>query len=436
MSVLETTAKFPSNINIPGSEQNENLKDLLSYGTFIQDIKNFKRAGTRTGDEFNYLDAPAHLYFKILFYFYNGDIDNPGVQEYSGGLLSPTWNYIGNNTDYYNYNSAWAYLKMNNENERAEKLERFVNLLSNINIYSPWYFQSIEGLDQALTRIPPDTGEFKFDERKKITIKCLVDSYDNRIGTLLDLYRDVVWSWMMKREVIPSNLRKFDMGIYIFSSPIFNIHDYNKNYAKIGDNSGYITSYKYLEFHNCEIDYNSSVAGYQTLDNTIGSEPIYNLNIYYDDCYEKRYNEYMLRNIGDIILYDVAETTVNNDGSNNDILIKSEAQVPNMDAYNESMERTFYYNDKGLLEGALNEVVGWAKDKVRDIVMPLYLGNIYGFSLKSAISDVNNLMKGKVFATVDAASGFVNKNLSPKTKKLNLSEIKNIFKKNSARNNI
>lgn len=414
--------------------QGEQVKNLLSYGTYIQDLKNFKRAGTRTGDEFNYLDTPGHLFFKILFYFHNGDIDNPGDRELSGGLLSPTWNFIGESTDYYNYNSAWSYLKMNNENERAEKLEKFVNLLSNINTYSPWYFQSIEGLDQALTRTGPDTGEMKFEERRKLTVKCLIDSHDNRIGTLMDLYRDMVWSWLMKREVIPSNLRKFDMGIYIFSSPVYNIHDAKGKYANIGDgSSGYITSYKYLEFHNCEFDYNSVAAGYQTLDNTIGTDPLYNINIYYDDCYETRYNEFMMRKIGDMIMYDVAAAMTNADGSTMGNM-ESIAQFDDKNKSDEVLSRIFYYDSGGLLNSAVNEVVGWAKDSVKDVLMPLYLGNIYNFSLRSAMFDVNNLMSGKVFATVSAAKDFVNKNSKQSTQ--SLTKIQNIFKKNSAISNI
>ncbi len=413
---------------------NGQVNNELSYANYLKIMKDFKKAGTKHGNDFNYLDTPTHLYFKILFYFHNGDIDNPGKIDRSGGLLSPTWNYINAETDYYNHNSAWAYLKMNNENERADKLEQFVNLLSNINMYSPWYFQSIDGIDSARNRTAPETKEFNLSERKKITINCLKDSYDDRIGTLLDLYREVTWSWLMKREVIPSNLRKFDMGIYVFSSPISNIHDFNEKFAAIGDSSGYITSYKYLEFHNCEFNYNSSSTGLISLDNASGVAPEYKIDIYYDDCYEMRYNEYMTKHIGDVILYDIAANSVNSDGSNNDILVKSEAQPFNQSKYDEAMERTFYY-DKGMLENAVSEVVGFAKDKVRDFITPLYLGNIYGFSLKSAIHDVDNLMKGKVFATVGAAKDFVDKNMKHKSPD-KLKKISNIYKKNSARSNV
>jgi hypothetical protein len=169
--------------------------------------------------------------------------------------------------DYYNYNSAWAYLKMNDENERAEKLEHFITLLSNINSHSPWYFTAVSGLDAAQERKPAVDGKMDVGEVKRLQIKCLPDAVDDRIGTLLSLYRDIVWSWSMKKEIIPVNLRKFDMAIYIFEAPMHFIH----NETDIIDGvSGFKPSYKMLEFHNCEFDYNSIKSGYSEITNQTG----------------------------------------------------------------------------------------------------------------------------------------------------------------------
>jgi hypothetical protein len=119
---------------------------------------------------------------------------------------------------------------------------------------------------------------------------------------------------MMKREVLPSNLRKFDMGIYIFSDPIFPMHMYDTetkegsskiHWASFGGNGGpERTSYKYIEFHNCEIDYGSGRTGLSTLKNSEGVAPEYTIDIYFDDCYETRYNEFLDRGFGDMIALD------------------------------------------------------------------------------------------------------------------------------------
>ena len=49
--------------------------DPLSYATILMDRNNFRKSGTRSGSEFNYFDTPRQTYFKILFYFCNGDAD-------------------------------------------------------------------------------------------------------------------------------------------------------------------------------------------------------------------------------------------------------------------------------------------------------------------------------------------------------------------------
>ena len=333
------------NVLTEGLYKQEHIYDALSYGTFLDDVAKFKAAGGRVSDDFNAFDVPSMKYFKIFFYFINGDNNNNGTIGASSGLLAPTWQIPDlTDDDYWRYTSAWSYLKINDDNERAELLEQFVNLLSNISTFSPWYFQSVEGLSDALKRTVMTSEKFAIEpERRKITIKCLPDAYDNRIGTLLDLYRTIAYSYQLKKEILPANLRKFDMGIYLFESPIKNMHgavsvsagndksddetDENGekkdkeadkgssgNFARIGSNNkqgtalaanNYITSYKYFEFHNCEIDYNSSSSAWGEVSNgQEGYAPTYSITINYDDCYESSYNEFLMRTMGDIITID------------------------------------------------------------------------------------------------------------------------------------
>jgi hypothetical protein len=208
-------------------------ESILSYAQFLKDIKNFKSSGTESGEDtskdFNLLDTPAQKYFKILFYF--GSMpENDTDSNHLSGLLAPTWEVFNkrNNAEfaqsmnplqYYDFNSAWSYLMLNDELERAEKLEQFVTLLSDINTYSPWYFTSIGGINEALERKAAEDGKIDMNDRKKLSIKCLPDAFDNRITTLLELYRDITWSWVQKKEIIPANLRKFNMAVYIFEAP-------------------------------------------------------------------------------------------------------------------------------------------------------------------------------------------------------------------------
>jgi len=297
-------------------------KFFYSYTDFIRDRINFKRVDTSGPNRF---DNPAALYYKIVFYFSDENgllgINNVTVNNtdasvkaavnvtapFNGGVEDPSSakNNIFRNT-------AYNYLLLNDEIERAEYLKRFLMLLSDISADSPWYFQEIGGLDAALERKVFSDGELKIEDKpRQITIKCLNDSYDNRIGTLLDLYRAACFSYQNKKEIVPANLRKFNMGILVFNAPI------RGKGGKSGDPNNlilipdsqvnfYIPSCKLIELRNCEFDYNSAKSAFGTLNTTQEVfSPEYTITINFDDCYESRYNEIAQMVVTDFINIDI-----------------------------------------------------------------------------------------------------------------------------------
>jgi hypothetical protein len=509
------------------ADKYSDLANPLSYCTIINSRRQFIRSGTRLGDDFNYYDNPVRIYFKILFYFNNSDVENGNSNT---GLLAPTWlestlasdwSTVSNSTyfesnyfsldekptqilsgqlpqspqekseseattetatagvepvikeKYWMFDSAYSYLMNNNEKERAMLLRQFVELLSNISSRSPWYFQEITGLDEALKRqLPPSA------EPKKINIKCLKDSVDNRIGTLMDLYRSVVWSWQKKCEIVPANLRKFDMGIFLFSAPIKPLHKIRgaegDEYAVIHTpNSGYMTSYKYIEFHNCEFDYNSATTGYSNLKNTDGIEPEYTISITFDDCYEQRYNEFSFRNIGDMIAWDALESNAKMDGFRsknwNDIgngtgvdvttqkklsqeilnanakdILRVDSNIINgryaqyvlqkmkekqvlnqnntddgivtkflkktADKYTKQVNNKIDSAVKSALNTASKEVTGYVAKTLNSKLTRAFMGNINSLSLDKLADQITGLKSGRIFETVSAIKEYTEKN--------------------------
>lgn len=447
------------------------MSELLSYRNILKDIKNFKRSGTvytEKSSEFNMFDTPSHKYFKILFYF--GSVPEMAATEPGSGLLAPTWELFksvninpqdtnSSENNYYNYNSAWSYLKLNNEEERAEKLEHFVTLLSDINSNSPWYFSSIGGMDAALERKSVEDGKIDFTETKKLSITCLPDAFDNRISTLLDLYRDITWSWVHKKEIIPANLRKFDMAVYIFESAVNNMHNDNDI---IGSENEYKVSYKMVEFHDCEINYNSIKTGFSEMSNEAGFSPKYTIEISYNDCYEISYNDMMMRKIGDIILTDLLNSTT-------DVYYDSKPQSDIEKFRNEFNNRMWAYYDKenkeqdkitryfgninnrkgnavedikeqqkteyntGFLMNAVGQVAGHLKADVKSFFNRAILGNIHTYSLTRIGDQVNELMQGNLIKTGMTVSQYIK---NSKQRKLKQEQpVGNIFK-NSLANNI
>ena len=396
------------------------MNNLLSYATFLKDLNNFKSSGTRKGTEYNYFDTTSTSFFKIMFYFYNEDSDN---SNNGGGLLTPTW--LMNSSDRYEYNSAWSYLNMNDEEERADILKDFIKLLSNINSESPWYFKEITGVDEAFNR---SINVIKFEENKKISIKCLPDPFDQRIEMLLSMYREIVWSWVNKREIIPSNLRKFDMAIYIWESPIYAI---TSNSVLNDNTSDHTASYKLLEFHNCEIDYNSIKTGYSVLNNEIGFQKEFTIDISYDDCYEKTYNSIMMKSIGDIILTDLY-SNIDHEYSNN-INVDDFLMDENL---SEAENRSLYWNDvdmdlstsllrgtklpqhkgskeydRNILGNALNEVIGAVSRDIGSAAKRLFLGNIYGYSVSKMADQLSGILNGQVFTALNTVDEYAKTNI-------------------------
>lgn len=457
------------------------MSELISYHNILKDIKNFKKAGSRYGDDFNLYDTPSNKYFKILFYF--GSAPEEYEENYMSGLLAPTWELYNNddnnasNIPYYAYNSAWAYLKLNDENERAEKLEHFVTLLSDINTRSPWYFSKIGGLQEALERKVAEDGKMEMTD-KKLTITCLPDAFDNRIGTLLELYRDITWSWVHKKEIIPANLRKFDMAVYIFETPEKTWHNddstINQNTKTESSITNNLVSYKMLEFHDCEFNYNSVKNAWSDIDNTTGIQPTYTIDITYNDCYEVAYNDIMMRTIGDVILTDLYEQESKPQEDNNSVqfntykksnvyqmeleampiadkkepnnINNNNADRPYKDIRIPSSDNSIAKNIKikkniqrpGFIENALNQVVGHAVAGITDWAKQKLMGNIFGFSMTSLIKDAQSLLQGDIIRTGMTIGQYAREQKNNKRDK-QLSNSKptgNIFKNSTIANNL
>jgi hypothetical protein len=305
-------------------------------------------------------------------------------------------------TDYV-FNTAYNYLKLNGKILLAPKLRSFIELLSNISIESPWYFTNVSGISNALTKKYLDNRKPEFSERKHLTITCLPDAFDNRIGTLLDLYRSVSFDWINKQELIPANLRKFDMAIYIFEAPDQTWHKEDiKDIKKLGEqwinafdssiasalrlnqlkddatkqhasfdllSEGFHPSFKLIEFHDCEFNYNNSATAWSKMDNQLGTAPIYTIDISYGDCYEISYNDLMHTVIGDV---DTIGTTT-----------YYETQYDYVKKRIDPEEKSWFKKlGTGLLQRANNKALGMVKN--------MAYGNLYGFSLTDTLREIKN----------------------------------------------
>lgn len=276
------------------------------------------------------------------------------------------------------HNSAYNFLIRNDELERAEKLKQFITLLSTISTYSPWYFQSVEGLDGVIERPFKYGAEtYNIEAPKQIVIKCLPDAMDNRIATLLDLYRDVAFSYIWNKEILPANLRKFDMSIYIFEAPIENLHYDGYDSARLcspADGSKFAASYKCFELHECEIDYNAVKNGYSSLNNAEGFAQAFEIPITVNRAYESRYNQYIDRLIGDMAAIDMIRCTYTKSGYPGKIFADHQ-QVTDDAAMTALAKRIAKYETGGF--GLTSIVDNLTGNQISGVVNELKLGNLH-----------------------------------------------------------
>ena len=192
-------------------------------------------------------EDPTYLGFKFVFDFGVLPIDpewgwapspllriNNYTQGNGAGMASGLQNpfgqpayELGGGPIYYSaYNyllqREGAFVGTSNQVKRAQALKQFQVLLNDINSNSPWFFQSIDGLNELekikITGFQPEGGTDDFNVQrtagKALTINCL-ESINLRISALANLYNQAVFDADNMRWLVPRNMRKFTMWIFV-----------------------------------------------------------------------------------------------------------------------------------------------------------------------------------------------------------------------------
>lgn len=177
-----------------------------TYGDWVNERNIWQRGLYSFGGE------PNWFYFKVFFKFNT-------QHGLLGGLLND--NDVLEST-----NSAGKFLKLANYTynnskliDRLAALKKFASILSRIQTHTPWFFKSVKGLDKASY-----TG-IELGKEKSIELSTSGDSVDLRLTTLFELYKFACFDDINNREIIPENLRKFEMNVLIYSTPIALLHD-------------------------------------------------------------------------------------------------------------------------------------------------------------------------------------------------------------------
>jgi hypothetical protein len=161
--------------------------DPFKYGK-INPIVNafFKNSFSKNNNRY---DDPTIFGFSLIFY---KDERSPLLNESSRG------------------DNAYNYLLSIGEKSAAESLKRFREKLSLITNDYPYYFQKLSGLGNIYKFEPKNSLE-----ERTLTIETL-ESIDLKISSLIEDYIEASWDFEYRRELLPPNMKEFDMSVLVY----------------------------------------------------------------------------------------------------------------------------------------------------------------------------------------------------------------------------
>ena len=302
-SLTEDMQQVPKQINYATNPDGEGLLEFqlpkYGYAQYINDMSAWQKQIREINGEIGW------FYFKVFFNFNT---------EYGllGGLLRKDGQVRINSA-----NTAIKYLDSISSNysyskiaDRKLALYKFGNVLKHISLDSPWFFKGITGLGDM-----PQPYTSEFQKERKINITCSEDAVDMRLGTLMDLYKYACFDNINCKEIIPRNLRKFEMSLIVMHVPLKFHHEpsiytengfSDKNIKGKGLDFGTwdfssLASFKMFTFQNCEFDIEQLGAYYG--DQMSNENPFSlgknQLTIKYDRVFEHRMNEWNEFLLGD-----------------------------------------------------------------------------------------------------------------------------------------
>ncbi len=271
------------------------------YKDFINERVNFQKGLD------SMMSEPSWLYFKIFFKFNTNYGLLGGILQSNGkryGAENTAIQYLFRNGAFnQDSNIEGGYHANENMMSRAIALTKFVKTLSFISANAPWFFSSIKDVNSALTM-----NLENLTATRSLEIECMEEAVDMRLMTLMDYYKLAAYDNINQKEVLPENLRKFDMDVVVFQSPIRYLHTSSRDlkgrstvYKNL--NSSNMTdrmSFKLFSFEGCEIDYqslNNMLPQSFTSDKPFNSKPNFKIN--YTRAYQHNQNEFAQVLFGD-----------------------------------------------------------------------------------------------------------------------------------------
>ena len=201
--------KVPEGLNDLAANFNKSFPNSYDFAkTFVQTPSSAAGGGNGVTS----LDDPTYLGFNIRFdihspLFNGATTGNPAIPagqdptSFEGGDAGEQGYHPGGE-------SAVGYLNKLGEVTRATYLKAFIQGLREIQTTRPYYFQTIEGLQEAFNKTVTMTPYGGSAEGEGITVG-LLEAIDLKMSALFNLYKSACYDVKYRRTLLPINLMYF-----------------------------------------------------------------------------------------------------------------------------------------------------------------------------------------------------------------------------------
>ena len=392
------------------------LDDPSSLGfVFIidQPFLNTGLFGNENYDELSYTMAETDSNYSALAYLKNcitgelGDVIDRNVLDEDGNEILEN---IGDD-DYPIYtHKTEKYMTIENKkqlfSEEYKSMSAFVNGFKTLTREYPYVFQTIEGL--------PDAYKKYFSNKKdaflgggddnKIKIGCL-ESMDLRMLSLFDAYFNAVYQHRYRKQIVPTNLLKFNCGVLVHDlrnvvSGVWNEKPVlNKDFAKFISQN---VSSVYFRFIDCIFDTEEIGESFANVNNAEPNTTNFSFSFYYNNI------EIYVNSLADAIESSTAIER-NKTLDSNRVYDVEAARKSNKRKYFDGEDYNVYFNyNNGMNVG--EALLKFGQNVFNSATSTSKLGNVYDESTYGLVSNILSTISGASSSSIMASLANQGKN--------------------------
>lgn len=359
--------------------QLEDYKGKGRYYNAAYELMNFinvYQPGSKDSDTFHSLNDPTYSGFKIFFHF----------SSKTGLLASEEF-----------VNSGLAYFKRIGDYERYNLLKLFIYQLSRISSEAQWMFDEVEGISDLVNR---PFAEVKVNHTINLKTK---ETIDFKMLSLVMLYRDIVFDQNRGVYVLPANLRRFSMSIFIYDIRAFDstsalaVNNLRTRHTQDISELNHVL----IDCGMCEITNESGADFFTSVSNNQTEASTNNIHINIKQCMlSNLFNNIATSEVINNFKYDTEDQSPSEKRENKWINMLKE-KIANTDIYRAVNDQYDFLTSKDSwktgIETLGENVMTAAISKLENKVAQVYLGNVFGFG----ISDLANFGRSGTFVNTN-----------------------------------